>query len=244
MLLGGLSFLVSTYLGLDSDLKTFVVGTMILVSSLAILYGEKGVRFFTQDWQTNYMQKRTGITRIYNNLNDCEKDMKSDFIEAKKVSLLLQIGRNDFNSKRSIFWELAKDKNRPENKIRVLRASTQSPFLSNERSKSRPTSMFDEWQDSTQQVKASIELLRKFGCKIEDREHREPYLWRIWIFDNVAYVSGYLASQNNDRHAFVYRFEDAEDSLYKIFFKYFEYLWRKYDSTLSDDETDRWANWK
>jgi hypothetical protein len=89
-----------------------------------------------------------------------------------------------------------------------------------------------------------IELLKDtYDCNIEGREHSEPYLWRIFIFDNVAYVSGYLRATDNDKHAFVYKLEEGPDSLYMVFSKYFEYLWVKYEPS-NKDLVEKWATWQ
>ncbi len=193
-----------------------------------------------------FIRQYIGIIGIYSNLDECKDDMQKEFKESRHCKMLLQIGRKEFgDGESSFFWPIAKEKVTSGTSIQILRASERSPFLSERRAKLRNTTSVQEWRENIRRLEKSIELLRKdYGSYIEDRKHSEPYLWRIFIFDNIAYVSCYLHSRDNDKHAFVHKFVNSSNSMYGIFSKYFDYLWTKYDPKASDDLIEMWAEWK
>jgi hypothetical protein len=91
-------------------------------------------------------------------------------------------------------------------------------------------------------------LKNVFHVQAEVREHYEPFLWRIFLFDDVAYVSAYLHPSDNDSKTVVYKLHKSENSLFVVFNKYFEYLWQKYDPSSSpqlptEDEIKKWSTW-
>ncbi len=240
---GLLGYIISTLLGVPEDLKTVAVGGSVLLGSLIYTSVKSRVTTFSKDLGKRYMAERTGIVEVFDNLEACESDMKAEFKKASQIRLLLQIGRREIgDSDKSYFGVAAKDKNQPGVKIRVLRASKESPFFSEERAKSRNASI-RRWREDMRRLANEIDILRDIHkVKIEDREHCEPYLWRIFLFDDVAYVSAYLHQSDNDLKAVVYKLIRDEKSLYSVFDKYFEYLWAKsapIDSTKAIEEWSR-----
>lgn len=192
------------------------------------------------------MSRHTGIVLTYRNLHECKNDMETDFRRAKRISLLLQIGRQELgNSESSYFYSLAKKKEFGS-QIRILRASDESPFLSEARAKHRGNDP-KRWKEDMRRLGAEIDYLQEdpnSKASIVVREHREPYLWRIFIFDEFAYVSAYLYERDNDKQAIVYKLEDGKDSLYPVFKKYFDYLWMKYDPAGPTHPDERWTKWE
>jgi len=239
---GVLGFIISSRLGLPEDLKTAAVGGSVLLGSLIYTSVRSKVTTFSQDIGKRYMEERTGIIEVFDSLESCVNDMKKEFEKAKQIKLLLQIGRKEIgDSEASIFGIAAKKKNRPGEKIRVLRASKNSPFLSEERAKSRGNDI-RRWREDMRRLANEIDLLKDIHeVDIEDREHDEPYLWRIFIFDDVAYVSAYLHQSDNDLKAVVYKLTKKETSLFAVFDKYFEYLWAKSNSEDKDKSIGVWA---
>ena len=243
---GLIGFAVSTFLGLADDLKSVAVGVSVLVGVMAIEFIKRRILTFSDDLGLRYMRERIGIIRVYDNLESCKDDLQADFEKAKDVRLLLQIARREFgDGEKSYFLPVAKKKD-PGCRIRVLRASPESPFLSRSRAQYRYGSEepWKVWQEDISRLRGQIDLLRTVdNVKIEDRVHEEPFLWRIFLFDDVAYVSGYIYQKDNDRQAVVYKFRKGDLSLYSVFNKYFEYLWRKYDPSASTDLKQAWADW-
>ncbi|MBN1683855.1 MAG: hypothetical protein JW855_00205, partial [Gammaproteobacteria bacterium] len=185
-----------------------------------------------------------GIICTYKNLDECKNDIRADFIKAHHIDLLLQIGQQELGANTaSFFYPLIEEgKVSPNTSIRVLRASIDSPFLSKERALSRGKSdRYDRWAMQLDNLCNVIKHLSK-KVNITDRKHKEPFLWRIFIFDDIVYLSAYLYKSKNDNQAPVYKIKDGKNSLYIIFKKYFETLWLKYDPSF-DNDIDRWVDW-
>lgn len=171
--------------------------------------------------------------------------MRADFKRATKILLLLQIGRQEIgNSESSYFYSLVGEK-AAGCKIKILRASSASPFYSEARANHRgndPT----RWAEDIRRLGTEISFLKKQSkAQIDERQHEEPLLWRIFIFDNVAYVSAYLYPRDVDSRSIVYKLEEGPDSLYSAFKKYFDYLWLKYDDPHGPlKPNERWVKWE
>lgn len=239
---GLIGYFLASFFGLSEDLKTAAVGASVLVGSLIVTFTKTRVVTFSRDIGKRYMEERTGIVEVYKNLESCKTDMQADFKKASNIRLLLQIGRREIgDSDASYFGVLAREKNQPNVKIRVLRASKESPFMSEERAKARGANI-RRWREDMRRLANEIDILRdELGVKIEDREHSEPYLWRIFLFDDVAYISAYLHQSDNDQKAVVYKLIKSEKSLYTVFDKYFEYLWAKSSPSDSTASVLEWA---
>lgn len=188
-----------------------------------------------------FMKDNTGIIKTYSSLDDAVEDLKNDFKNSSKISLFLQIGRKELgDGESSIFGELIKGKVADGDCIRVLHASKGSPFLSDSRARAR-SNRYVNWMNSIERLEGIISIHKQNYVKIESREHKQPYLWRIFIFDEIAYVSGYLFDRNNDKKARVYKLCDGRNSLYIIFKKYFEYLWASNCPENSENEVLDWS---
>ena len=239
---GLMGYFLASLFGLSDDLKTAAVGASVLIGSLLVTFTKNRVMTYSRDIGKKYMEERTGIAEVFNNLESCKTDMQAEFKKANNIRLLLQIGRREIGeSDASYFGVLAREKNQPNAKIRVLRASKESPFMSEERAKVRGANI-RRWREDIRRLANEIDILRdELGIKIEDREHSEPFLWRIFLFDDVAYISAYLHQSDNDQKAVVYKLIKSEKSLYAIFDKYFEYLWAKGSAGDSTASTLEWA---
>jgi hypothetical protein len=194
--------------------------------------------------ESHTLAEQMGLIATFENLEACRLDIQKEFERASDISLLLQLGRRELGDRKSsLFWSIAEQKSHVGVRIRILHASTNSPFLSDARAKFRGTPV-GQWHEDLRRLREEIQRLKEFHeVKVEEREHSEPFLWRIFIFDDVAYISAYLYQKENDIKAPVYKFRRGDGSLYNIYSKYFEYLWYKYDPLSISDPTDKWAKW-
>ena len=197
---------------------------------------------FSKDIGQKYMEEETGIIEVFNNLESCKATMQQDLAKADNIRLLLQIGRRELgDSEASFFFLLLKEKKLPNTKIRILRASKESPFLSEERAKSRGNNI-KRWLTDLRRLTNEIDYLRECGIDIQEREHSEPFLWRIFLLDQTAYISAYLHQRDNDQKSVVYKLTKSnKKSLYSVFDKYFEYLWAKNDPIDNNKAVLDWA---
>ena len=238
-IMGIIGALATKFLGLAKDLESIVAGVVVTVAYILVELVREGLREVGE----RHLRERAGIAGVLDNLQVCKEELQAAFRESAEVRLLLQIGRREFgDGDPSYFYSLAKELGSSGPRTRVLRASEQSPFLSKERAETRRCDV-DEWRAEQRNLQRRINLLRdSFNVKIDDREHCEPFLWRIFLFDNVAYVSGYLYPSDNDQKAKVYKFVKGKDSLFSVFDKYFEYLWKEYDPEASQDPYQKWKD--
>lgn len=238
---------VSRIFGLTGNQQLMAAGAVLLVGLLPTLFYFWRVPSPLDRLGLRYMSKRTGIIDTFPSLTDprCKEDMKARFKAARNIRFLLQIGRQELGfSRESYFFSLAQGKD-ATCQIRILRASAESPFFSEARAKELSKD-HKRWSELIQQLAREIDYLKeKSKAQIEDREHREPFLWRIFIFDTIAYVSVYRQVTNNDSEATVYKLtEEGEDSLYFVFSKYFEYLWLKWNPKAPKDPNEHWQAWR
>src|SRR5262245_31014760 len=219
---GLIGYAIAKPFGFNDDARSIAVGLLMLTATLIVTYARTGFSTWSDEQSRRYMQNRTGIVETFKNLEACKAEMRADFTSAKEVSLLLQIGRREFgDSEASYFYPLLVDGKDGPSKVRILRASTNSPFLSEARATHRKANVA-RWGEDIRRLKTEIDFLKSTSkAQISDREHSEPYLWRLFIFDDVAYVSAYLFSNGNDGKAVVYRVRNGDNSLYTIFKKYF-----------------------
>lgn len=238
---------ISRVFALTGNQQLMAAGATLLLGLLPTLFFFWRVPSPLDRVGLRYMSKRTGIIDTFPNLTDpkCKEDMQLQFEQSKNIRFLLQIGRQELGfSRPSYFYSLAKRKD-AACQIRILRASAKSPFFSEARARHLGKDP-KRWSEYVEQLAREIGYLKKESkAQIEDRQHREPYLWRIFIFDKIAYVSVYSKLTNNDSEATVYKLaEEGEDSLYFVFSKYFDYLWLKYDPQGPEDPNERWEKWR
>jgi hypothetical protein len=126
----------------------------------------------------------------------------------------------------------------PDAKIRILYASPESPYLS-ERIAYERASDYKEWKaDLEHAINKITNLMEKGHGAIRGRRHAEGYVWRLFIFDDVAYVQPYLHPRNNSDRAPVLKIirvkplpdnkEENHSSLYRAFANYFDFKWDEY----------------
>ena len=106
-----------------------------------------------------------------------------------------------------------------------------SPYLSEERAQ-RLGKRRSKWVRDVRYVQ---EHIRELCCGRENirlAAHREPFLWRLFVFDEEMFVSGYLHPTRNDEHAPVFKLRAGNNSLYAPFRAYYDHLWRLYAGDL------------
>lgn len=228
-IISGIALLLVAFGGLSEDRGSLLAN--LAVPSIILAYS--GCRFIVSKFQIQRKNKMLytewGLVAKFSNLHVAVEDMKLEFTKAKTAKFFLQIGRYEFGGgKPSNFYQLALDKRDSDAVVCVLHASPESPHLSEQKAKQLKRNQIT-WRKNISQIKTQLEILKENGVNIEVREHKEPFLWRLFIMDDVAYVSGYFHQTKNDEKAAVYKFKNHENSLFKIFDKYFDVLWQSYE---------------
>lgn len=215
-----------------------IVSSFITLFAIFIIFKEK-----IQSWIIikifNEFVLRTrrhiGLTRIYSNFCDASNDIKSDFKMASDVSIFIQLGRGVIGGQNSLLFDEAKRRNGKEFKFRLLFSRMESQWLSQERAEKRKSN-HREWESVVNFNIDNISVLESVGINIDARKHSEPYLWRLFFFDNILYFIPYLYERKNDKYAQVFKFECTENgvpSFYSIFLKYYNDIWNK--NSISED---------
>ena len=98
---------------------------------------------------------------------------------------------------------------------------------------SDPESKAKIWQDRIKQTVAEIQ--RKYGdLDIQFRFHKLPFAWRIWIGDQVVFVSMRLKGSGNDLKVSVFQFDRSADlskmGMFEMFESYFDRTWEDAES--------------
>lgn len=183
------------------------------------------------------LAEQTGIVKIFPHFRACEKEILSELKASSEVRIFLQIGRTVLAGNANFYEQIA-EAIRPETRVRILHADPESPYLS-ERTAHERGSRYNVWLADLDHAVKKVETLAGSGkAKIEGRQHKEGYVWRLFIFDDFAYAQPYLYSRNNSENAPVLKLsqwketdgskEENVNSLYKAFCAYFDFKWEEY----------------
>lgn len=191
----------------------------------------KSIKNFIDDTIGSFAIKKyrssEGLTMRYESFNSAKDDITKAFEKATNTRILLQLGRGIIGGNNSLLFELAKNIPNGSN-IKLLYADKDSKHLSSSVAKTRAPSVLVEWESAINYTEGSIDTLKATKIAIEARKHTEPYLWRLFFFDNDLFVVPYVSTRNNEQYAKVYRYEKNENlSLFKVYENYFEDLWDK-----------------
>lgn len=196
-----------------------------LILVLLLLFFLNPLRLLGQ----RYLDVTMGIKAVYPNQHAAFADMKRACRAAKRIDLLLHMGRREFGQKDSLFKEIVADKVKREEPglaVRILHIDPDSPHVSAERARELGRD-HATWNSNIENVMANIREAMGKHPTAKVLPHGEPFIWRLFIFDETVFVSGYIYDTKNDRQAPVFQITPGENSLFAVFTKYFEHLWQK-----------------
>jgi 8-oxo-dGTP pyrophosphatase MutT (NUDIX family) len=186
------------------------------------------------------LESKTGIVQLFDNFRECEAEILEGVKKSKTVRVFLQIGKTVLGGSTNFYDYLAgviqqaAEAGEPVGKVRILHASLESPYLS-ERIAHERSSDYREWVVDLDHAALKIEnLLERSKDTLKSREHKEGYIWRLFIYDDFAYVQPYLYPRNNSEKSPVLKLsrflttsagEENPSSLYKVFLNYFDFKW-------------------
>ena len=176
-----------------------------------------------------YLDVYTGIDHIYPSLIEASSDLKKEFAKAKRIELLLHIGRREFGSDELFYHTLKSRMGRADDdlEVRVLHISENSPYLSEKRAKELGKER-KKWLNDVTYVRNRILEASGGSDRLQYRTHCEPFEWRLFFFDRTLFVSSYLHPTENDKRAPVFRIQQGDEgtnSLFSIFHRYYKHLW-------------------
>ncbi len=182
------------------------------------------------------LESRTGVSRIYQNFRECESEILAELKASNEIRVFIQIGRTVLAGNANFYEQIAESV-RPDTKVKILHADINNPYLS-ERTAHERGSRYNVWlADLDHAVKKVDTLSRNGQAKIEGRQHKEGYVWRLFLFDHCAYAQPYLYHRNNSELAPVLKLsrwqgeadqrKENPSSLYKVFSSYFDLKWEE-----------------
>lgn len=172
-----------------------------------------------------------GLTRIFTGFGDCQDEILRQVVESRQIKLFVQMGKSVLSGSAIIYDAL--ERSRDDAEIKILHAGMRNPYLS-ERIALNRESLYREWREDIQYATTVGRRLQShLKPRLELREHSEGYVWRLFIFDDKAYVQPYLHPSDNARRAPVLRFDRNQqnngdgNSLYAMFDTYFDLKWEE-----------------
>lgn len=179
---------------------------------------------------------RAGIVTVHENFRACEAEVLRLLETSNRVDVFVQIGKSvvsggmDFYDRLSGLVPLD-----DQRRVRVLHASPDSPYLSGRRALERGSD-HEEWEDDIRNAQRTLTRLQsRSEGRIEGRQHQEPFLWRIFLFDEVAFIQPYLFDRRNNEQAPVLEIARRHPtgtplptSLYGVFSNYLDLMWEKW----------------
>jgi hypothetical protein len=186
------------------------------------------------------LESNTGIIKVFPNFPACEHEILQHTKKTKSVRVFLQMGKAVAVGRKSYYEFLAEAKLQNNAEIRVLHASPSSPYLNEKRAKQRG-SRFDEWQAHLNHAKSILNAIsNRADINLNSRQHSEAYTWRMFIFDDYAYIQPYLYANDNSENAPVLKISrvfttsdkaiENAHSLYNVFSYYFDTKWTENSS--------------
>jgi 8-oxo-dGTP pyrophosphatase MutT (NUDIX family) len=179
-----------------------------------------------------------GLTAIYNGFDDCRNEILRCVRESSHIKIFVQMGKSVLTGAAIIYEAL--ETSRTDADIKILHAGTQNPYLSERVALSRDSN-YREWrEDIAYAVRTGSRLQYRLDGRLELRMHSEGYVWRLFIFDDDAYMQPYLYASENAHKAPVLKFNrlnlggiegdgnDNPNSLFHMLMTYFDLKWNEF----------------
>ncbi len=149
----------------------------------------------------NNIETQTGIVKIFSDFRSCEEEILEQLKTSSTVRIFLQIGKTVLSGTTNFYDYLAEAKLEPRTSIKILHSSIESPYLSEKVAHER-SSDYNDWQADLKHAATKVEALsKKERANVSSRQHHEGYIWRLFIFDDYAYVQPYLFKKANSERA-------------------------------------------
>lgn len=180
-----------------------------------------------------------GLVAIHRSFPDCEDAVKKAIASSSRIDIFVQIGKTVFSG--GDFYDYLRNaKVRGGAVTRILHADKGSVFLTERAAEERGSDVASWRLDLQYSFNKAVNLASDSEKRVDARQHQEGYLWRLFVFDSVAFAQPYLFDRDNSIQAPVLelaRFNSLSDgtesvvennrSLYRVFSKYFELVWDK-----------------
>ena len=185
------------------------------------------------DEVNNKVALKTGIIEIFENFDECEQEILSNIEKSKTTKIFIQIGKTVLGGTTNLYDYLASKNLDNDKEIKILHAGSNNPYLSEKAAVQRKSS-FQEWITDLRYAEKKVDVIKISNkANLESRQHLEGYYWRVFIFDDLAYIQPYFYKRKNFSKAPVYKLSSGvegklnKNSLYHLFEKYFDNKWEE-----------------
>lgn len=180
------------------------------------------------------LSNAAGLVSVFQNWGYCQDEILHELTTSTSIKVFAQIGQSILSRSALIFNAL--EHPNPSSQIRILHAGIKNPYVG-ERAALMRGADYREWREDIEYIqRVGARLKARLGRQIEIREHDEGYLWRLFIFDDFAYMQPYVYDSDNAQQAPVFKFTRLNEpdgvqanpgSLYNTFSRYFDLRWEE-----------------
>ncbi|HYM34277.1 MAG TPA: hypothetical protein VET48_02715, partial [Steroidobacteraceae bacterium] len=185
-----------------------------------------------------------GLVGVFSSFREAEAEILEMLAKSRDVRVFIQFGRavlSGVTLGTSNFYDyLGDSKLEREASVKILHAAADSPYLT-ARAAALRGSDYAEWRRDIEYTAAKCDVLAKklAGSRVtfSSRSHKEGFLWRLFILDDVAYVQPYLHQRKNAAQSPVLKITKTfasgdvvavnDNSLYKVFSDFFNFKWEE-----------------
>jgi hypothetical protein len=217
--------------------EIIVIGIILFIVVVFAVVLLLSVLFRRRQWEE--LAYKTGISNVYPGFYACQDEMFSALRVAHETRIFLQIGTSVLSGKKTIYEFLEELHVPAEATIKIMHVSDESPYLSSQAARERKESDRSKWVADIQHARSQLAgLRRRLGRGFDSREHEEPFVWRLFLIDDVGYIQPYLFDSKNSDRANVLKVirhrsvdpdtENPAQSLFDMASRYFDAMWEKY----------------
>ena len=220
-------------------------GEVVITALLTTIAITAGLLYLLKKSFKNYgwkeIREHTGIVAVFRGFDECENEILEALETCKNSRIFLQIGTSVLSGADTIYERLDEINWSSSTNLKLMFASEDSEYLSEAVAHKR-SSTRARWLEDLRRARRQLDLLKhKVGDHLEYRQHREPFLWRLFVFDNSAYIQPYLFGSGNSKRANVIKVVressttlSHEQSLYELASRYFDDIWDRNPPTTKD----------
>ena len=221
--LGGVVYLV--YNGNRQDKKVSAALRPACIS-IREQVASRGVRKVAHETNLDSQLKSLiGADRIFPSYVEAEPEIFKSFQKTNgPIRLLLYVASQNVGIKGPIL-DLIDESSKRGVEVKVLHASPSSPTFSRERIELLGKD-HTRIQNTIEFVSAELGRFSESGATVFRRGHDLPFVWRLYIFPEHAYVMPYFADKDATVKSPVVRFHNSNMSMYSSFIELYEYIWR------------------
>lgn len=214
--------LIKFFLGEKVVLSQKIIISLIIIIIISFLLKEL-IKYYA-----SFYNSETGIIKIYKNFNECEIEILKQIKKSNSSKIFIYVGKTMLSGRGELFSLLREIKFPKDKSIKVLHASKKNEYFSESKAENRYSKSNNIWTiELKNNEEKAKELQMFFKDKLEFRQHKEGFYWRIFLFDEVAYVQPYLYESKNEARAPVYKLINNKTSMYQVFNNYFDNKWNE-----------------